>query len=129
MQDINTSEREISNRNHGKNVSRFEPLALRPCLHRQWRIFTIMIPQDHSVLQDHSWTGKSLTCSRKNNTREPASSLSWQPLQFLQIQGWNLCDHFLIINKHSHTQRSLEDVYSIRWPMLVWDKLDRFCGE
>jgi len=40
-----------------------------------------------------------------------------------------LCEHFLIINKHSHIQGSLDDGYSNRWLKLIWEKLDTFCGE
>ena len=37
----------------------------------------------------NSWTRKSLTYSRKNNTHEPTSSPRPQPLQLLKYKGWN----------------------------------------
>jgi len=79
MQDINISEREgeISNRKHGRFVLIFEPLALRPRLHHYEGIhyndpitsLGATTPTTSSL--KNSWTCMFLTCSRKNNIREP----------------------------------------------------------
>jgi len=55
MQDINTSEREMSNRKHGRFVSRFEHTCSTSPPSTLWRIFTITILQDHSVPQHLQW--------------------------------------------------------------------------
>ena len=121
----------MSNHKHGRIVSRFEPLALRPRLHRR-RIFTKIDPTRSlstatlttSSLKN-SWTRKSLICSRKNNTREPASSPRPQPLQLLLNTKmktlWSLLDHKQTL---SHTS-ILEAGYSNGWLKLVWEnKID-----
>jgi len=41
--------REKSNRKHGRIISRFEHLALRPCLHLNEGFPLSMMPQDRSV--------------------------------------------------------------------------------
>ena len=75
MQDINTSEREISNRKHGRIVLRFEHTCSTSPPSPLWRISTKIdlarslgatTPTTSSV--KNSWTHKSLTYSRKNNT-------------------------------------------------------------
>ena len=69
-----------SNRKHERFVSRFEHLALRPCLQHYEGFSLKTIPPDYSVPQHlqgvHTRTlglTSPLTCSRKNNIRKHAS--------------------------------------------------------
>ena len=80
MQNIKTQVREgeISNRKHERFISRFEHTTSLPS--PLWKFFTIIDPARSlgaatpttSSLKN-SWTHKSLTCSRKNNTRKHTS--------------------------------------------------------
>jgi len=80
MQDINTSEREISNRKYGRFVSRLEHTCFTSPPSTLWKIFKIIDPARSlgaatpttSSLKN-SRTRKSLTCSRKNNTHKLTS--------------------------------------------------------
>ena len=88
MQDINTSvcEREMSNHKYRRIVSRFEPLLYVPAFNTMKdfryndpaRSLSAAIPTTSSL--KNSRTQKFLTCSHKNNTREPTSSSRPQPL-------------------------------------------------
>ena len=60
-------EREMINRKHGRFVSRFEPLALRPRLHRNEEFPLKSISQDHSISQHLQWA--------PSRTLRPASPL------------------------------------------------------
>ena len=115
-------EREMSSQKHGRFVSRFEPLALCLRLHRNEGFSLKSVPQDHLVpatpttsFLKNSWTHKSLTCSWKNNSHEPASSPRLQPLQFLQITKIGaLDDLFSWPPTNILTRKILENGYSNR---------------
>ena len=139
MQDINTNEREMSNRKHRRTISRFEHTCSTSPLLPLLRIFIKNDPARSlgtatpttSSLKS-SWTHKSLTCSRKNNTsstlacrgrtstmsslknstqHEPTSSLRPQSLQYLKYKFGTLVVTSLDHKNNSLTTRILEDEY------------------
>ena len=133
IQDINKIElREISNRKHGRIISRFEPLGLCPRLHH-YEGFSLKINLARSLSATthimssfkNSWTRKSLTCSHKNNTHEHVSSPRPQALQLLNKMGGIVGDLFSWSPTNTFTTRTLEDEYRNEKLKLVWEKLDR----
>jgi len=87
----------MSSRKHRGIISSFEHTCSTSPPSPLWKIFTKIdqrllgaaTPTTSSL--KNSWTRKSLTYSRKNNTREPASSPRPQPLQLLEYKWWNTC--------------------------------------
>jgi len=122
MQDIKHKwvEKEMSNHKHGRIVSRFEPLALYSRLHRNEE-FSLKInpaislgaatPTTNSL--KNSWTCKSLTCTRKNNTGKPESSLRSQPLQLLKYK----VEHLVIFSLDHQQTLSQQESYRIDMAM------------
>ena len=133
MQDIKYKW-EMSNRKHGRFVSRFEhtcsfvpafttmkdfhynnPARSLSARHLQWAPSRTLGPANPSFVPARTTHANTLACrgrtsapsSLKNSTqREPASSSRPQPLQHCPIQGGTLGDLLLIAKNKSHKQGS-----------------------
>jgi len=83
-----------SNHKHKGIISRFKSLTLRPRLYHNEGFLLESIPQDHTVPQYLQVLSdpQVLTYSRKNTTREPASSPRPQPPTSSNIK----VDHLVI---------------------------------
>ena len=143
------SEWEISNRKHGRFISRFEHTCSTSPPSTLWRISTKNNPSrslgaatlSTSFLKN-SWTRKSLTYSYKNNTHKQTSlprSHLYTSLKNLsqreptssppQIQEYKLGDLYtLIIKNNSHNQSSYRIDMVMESSSLCEKNLDRFGG-
>ena len=87
----------MSNRKHKKNISRFEPLALRPRLHRNEGFHCA---RSRKITQQYKFTQELLDPQVPHSVpqhlqHEPASSFWGRNLQLHQIQWWKHGDQSL----------------------------------